>query len=58
MVAQLRPGGRLFAVIGDPPVMTATIFTAEASGSPLPRALFETSLAPLVNAVQPERFRF
>jgi protein-L-isoaspartate(D-aspartate) O-methyltransferase len=58
MVAQLRPGGRLFAVIGDPPVMSATIFTAEASGSPLSRTLFETSLAPLVNALQPERFRF
>jgi protein-L-isoaspartate(D-aspartate) O-methyltransferase len=57
ILAQIRPGGRLFAVVGDPPVMTARVITVQA-GARFSRDLFETSLAPLVNAVQPERFRF
>ena len=55
---QLRPGGRLFAVVGDPPVMTARLLrwtTPEAVAS---EDLFETVLAPLRNAPQPERFVF
>ena len=60
LLAQLRPGGRLFAVVGDPPVMAARLITASAdgSGSHVHRDLFETCLAQLKNAPQPERFHF
>jgi protein-L-isoaspartate(D-aspartate) O-methyltransferase len=57
-IAQLKPGGRLFAVVGDAPAMAARIYTHKGDGFPSQRDLFETSLAPLVNASQPERFKF
>jgi protein-L-isoaspartate(D-aspartate) O-methyltransferase len=57
-VEQLAPGGRLFAVVGEPPVMTARIVTAAAPGAWRSTDLFETVIAPLVNAERPPRFRF
>jgi protein-L-isoaspartate(D-aspartate) O-methyltransferase len=57
-LALLAPGGRLFAVVGDAPVMTAKIVQCGAPGSFRTVELFETMLAPLVNAEQPPRFRF
>jgi protein-L-isoaspartate(D-aspartate) O-methyltransferase len=56
--AQLNPGGRLFAVVGDDPVMNAELVTCVARGVYRSENLFETSLKPLVNALQPERFSF
>ena len=53
----LNPGGRLFAIVGDAPVMEARLITATASG-PASEILFETCLTPLQNAQQPERFVF
>ena len=55
---RLAPGGRLFAVLGDPPVMKATLVRQTAPGSYQHIELFETLLKPLVNAPQPSRFRF
>jgi protein-L-isoaspartate(D-aspartate) O-methyltransferase len=55
---QLAPGGRLFAVVGEPPVMVAQLVTCTAPGAFGTAALFDTVLAPLVNAEQPPRFRF
>jgi protein-L-isoaspartate(D-aspartate) O-methyltransferase len=55
---RLAPGGRLFAVVGDPPVMKATLVTQPVAGSFRNVELFETLLKPLVNAPQPPRFRF
>ena len=57
-LAQLAPGGRLFAVVGDAPVMTARLVQCAAEGAFRTVDLFETILAPLVNAEQPPRFRF
>jgi protein-L-isoaspartate(D-aspartate) O-methyltransferase len=57
-VAQLKTGGRLFAVVGDPPVMEARLVTCVGQGSLHTIDLFETCLAPLRNAAQPGRFRF
>lgn len=57
-VEQLAPGGRLFAVVGEPPVMTARIVAAAAPGAWRSIDLFETVIAPLVNAERPSRFRF
>ncbi len=56
--AQLNPGGRLFAVVGEPPVMAARITHYAGPGAMTARDLFETSIAPLQNAMNPERFVF
>jgi protein-L-isoaspartate(D-aspartate) O-methyltransferase len=55
---RLAPNGRLFAVLGDPPVMKATLVQQPTPGSHPSIELFETLLKPLVNAPQPSRFRF
>ncbi|HET7766222.1 MAG TPA: protein-L-isoaspartate O-methyltransferase [Burkholderiales bacterium] len=57
-LAHLKPGGRLFAVVGDPPVMEARLITCVDQGAHHMIDLFETSLAPLRNAMQPGRFQF
>jgi protein-L-isoaspartate(D-aspartate) O-methyltransferase len=57
-VEQLSSDGRLFAVVGEPPVMTARIVSAAAPGAWRSTDLFETLIAPLVNAERPPRFRF
>jgi protein-L-isoaspartate(D-aspartate) O-methyltransferase len=54
----LAPGGRLIAVVGDPPVMTAWRIRRAPGGGFGREALFETSIKPLRNAPQPERFVF
>lgn len=55
---QLKPGGRLFAIVGDAPVMSARIVTCRSPGSFDSVDLFETNFPPLRNAVQPVRFKF
>ena len=55
---QLAVGGRLFAVVGEPPVMTARLVTCTAPGAFHAVDLFETVIDPLVNAEQRPRFRF
>ena len=54
----LGTGGRLFAVVGEPPVMTAKLVFCAAPGSYRTTELFETLLAPLANCERPSRFRF
>ena len=54
----LAPGGRLFAIVGEPPVMEARLFTCITSAACNTIGLFETCVAPLRNAPQPERFVF
>jgi protein-L-isoaspartate(D-aspartate) O-methyltransferase len=56
--AQLRAGGRLLAIVGEPPVMTARLATRLAEGAFNETGLFETCIAPLRNVPQPERFVF
>ena len=55
---QLKPGGRPLTVVGDPPVMTARLVQWTAPGAISTQDLFETVIAPLRNAAQPERFVF
>jgi len=55
---RLAPGGRLFAVVGDPPVMKAIVVRQPVPGAFQHAELFETTVKPLVNAAQPPRFRF
>lgn len=54
----LNVGGRLFAIVGDAPAMHATLVTCVAPGVFETSTLFETSVAPLKNAPQPQRFVF
>lgn len=61
LLESLSPGGRIFAVVGEAPVMTAKIFTCTAPGSLRASGtvdLFETVLAPLANCERPSRFKF
>jgi protein-L-isoaspartate(D-aspartate) O-methyltransferase len=55
---QLAIGGRLLAVIGEPPVMTAHLITRVSAHAFNSIGLFETSISPLQNIKQPERFVF
>jgi protein-L-isoaspartate(D-aspartate) O-methyltransferase len=55
---QLKPGGRVFAIVGDAPVMTARLVHWSGPGSRVTSDLFETVVIPLVNAATPARFRF
>jgi len=54
----LAPGGRAFAVVGEPPVMTARLFACAAQGVIQMTDLFETLLAPLAHCERPSRFSF
>jgi protein-L-isoaspartate(D-aspartate) O-methyltransferase len=56
--SQLKIGGRLAAVVGADPVMSAEIITRVSDASFDALRLFETWLKPLRNAEQPSSFRF
>jgi protein-L-isoaspartate(D-aspartate) O-methyltransferase len=58
LLEQLEVGGRLFAVVGEAPAMTARIVSCTGPQAYHSVELFETVVAPLVNAEQPPRFRF
>jgi protein-L-isoaspartate(D-aspartate) O-methyltransferase len=57
-VKQLKPGGRIFAVVGEAPAMAARIVRWVAPGSVTEQDLFETVIEPLRNAAAPSRFTF
>lgn len=55
---QLATGGRLFAIVGDAPVMRANLYVKGEDGKLAGRTIFDTVVRPLKNALQPERFVF
>ena len=55
---QLAIGGRLFVVVGEPPVMEARLVRRLAEQSWSSVSLFETVIDPLRNAQHREQFRF
>lgn len=57
-VAALRPGGRLFVVVGEPPVQEARLVIRGEDSGWSSTALFETRLDPLLNFPVLSRFRF
>ncbi len=57
-LSQLNVGGRLFAIVGEAPVMEAQLITCVGKGSYNSTVLFETCAAPLRNALERERFEF
>ncbi len=50
----LKPGGRMVAILGEPPVMEAVLVTHGGARE----SLFETSVAALLHAGQPPQFVF
>ena len=54
----LNVGGRLFVIVGQPPVMEALLVTRVAEDAWARESLFETVLPSLVNAAVPASFRF
>lgn len=54
----LNIGGRLFAIVGDAPVMEAKLVTRIAQDVFETETILETCIAPLQNAEQPSRFAF
>jgi protein-L-isoaspartate(D-aspartate) O-methyltransferase len=55
---RLKVGGRLFAITGEAPVMQAQLITCTAPGATRSVTLFETCVAPLINAPHPAAFVF
>ena len=58
LLQQMKVGARLFAVVGNPPVMAARLVTCTGEGIHNSIDLLETSIAPLANALAGERFSF
>jgi len=58
LLDQLAAGGRLFAVVGEAPIMAARLVECSAAQAFHDTILFETVIAPLVNCEQPPRFHF
>ncbi len=54
----LAAGGRLFAVVGEAPVMKAILVKCEEEGAYSTVGLFETSIPPLRNAQKIKQFAF
>jgi len=54
----LAPQGRLFIVVGEPPVMEAMLIRRASPDHWSLESLFETVLPPLINAPLPEHFVF
>ena len=54
----LRPGGRLFVVVGSPPVMEARLVRRVGDSDWSTEDLFETTLGPLVHGTLPPQFVF
>lgn len=58
LLQQMKPGARLFAVVGTAPVMAARLVTCTGEGAYNSIDLLETRIAPLTNALAGERFSF
>ena len=57
-LTQLRVGGRLLAIVGEAPAMSACLITRNTQDAWDTHKLFETSIAPLRNADRPSTFSF
>jgi len=54
----VNPGGRMFVIVGKPPIMEALLITRVGEQEWNQESLFETSIPALQNAPQPESFKF
>ena len=58
LMQQAKAGARIFAVVGNAPVMTARLVTCTAENLYNSMDILETNIAPLANALAGERFSF
>ena len=58
LLQQLKPGGRLAAVVGDEPVMRAVVLTRAGDKAFAERVLFDTVAPRLDGFPEPSRFSF
>jgi protein-L-isoaspartate(D-aspartate) O-methyltransferase len=54
----VKPGGRLFVIVGESPAMDARIVTRTGENDWTTKSLFETDVRPLQNASRPPAFSF
>lgn len=54
----LNDNGKLFAIIGELPVMEACVFTKQENGEHVRASLFDTNLPALIGSKQKETFEF
>ena len=55
---QIKVGGRIFAVVGSAPIMSACLITRMTDEAWDTQTLFETSIKPLRNVAAPSGFQF
>jgi protein-L-isoaspartate(D-aspartate) O-methyltransferase len=58
LLAQLKPGGRLLAIVGQEPIMRARLSTRSAAQAFSHVDLFDTVAPRLLNFPEPSRFKF
>jgi protein-L-isoaspartate(D-aspartate) O-methyltransferase len=58
LLDQIKVGGRLLAIVGDEPVMQATLFTRVAEGQFTRQELFDTVANRLPGFPEPSKFQF
>ena len=58
LLQQLKPGGRLMAIVGQEPIMRARLFTRSADQAFSHVDLFDTVAPRLLNFPEPSRFKF
>jgi protein-L-isoaspartate(D-aspartate) O-methyltransferase len=58
LLQQLKPGGRLVAIVGQAPIMRARIHTLGSGGTWAHTDLFDTVAPRLLNFGEPSRFKF
>ena len=54
----LKPDGRLFVIVGTPPVMDAQLVVRDAAGKPQVTSVFDTNVLPLIDTAATPAFRF
>lgn len=54
----LKPGGRLFVIVGEEPIMRARLVTRIGDDEWLNDQLFETVITPILEAAAPDHFQF
>jgi protein-L-isoaspartate(D-aspartate) O-methyltransferase len=55
---QVLPGGKLFAIVGKPPIMQAKLYNLDHNANWTKTMLFETEIPPLVDRSKPKEFIF
>jgi len=58
LLEQIKIGGRLIAIVGEDPVMQATLYTRTSASAWAHRALWDTSAPRLLGFTEPSRFHF